>query len=109
MIEVKTGSIPMVQAGDDLARQPMNHHHRKTLHALFDHPISANISFKEIERVLEDLGATLEARSGDRLAATLKGHTAVFHKSHHSIPKDEIVNIRHFLESCGVSPAQYPV
>ena len=87
----------------------MNHHHRKVLHAVFDHPISSNIAFKDIERLLEDLGATLEARSGDRLAATLKGHTAVFHKAHHSIPKDEIVAIRHFLTDCGVDPAQYPV
>jgi hypothetical protein len=87
----------------------MNHHHRKTLHALFDHPISGNLSFKDVEKLFEDLGATLEDRSGDRVAITLKGHTAVFHKAHHSIPKDEVVNIRHFLTSSGIDPAQYPV
>jgi|KBSMisStandDraft_5_1062788.scaffolds.fasta_scaffold2944251_1 hypothetical protein len=87
----------------------MNHRHRKTLHALFDHPISANISFGDVERMLEDLGATLEDRSGARVAVTLKGHTAVFHKAQHSMHKDEVVSIRHFLTSSGIDPAQYPV
>ena len=87
----------------------MNHHHRKILHALFDHPISANIAFKDVERMLGELGATLDPRSGDRVAVTLNGHTAVFHNAHHSVPKDEIVNIRHFLNNCGIDPAQYPM
>jgi hypothetical protein len=87
----------------------MNHHHRKILHALFDHPISANIAFKDVERLLEELGATLDVRSGDRLAVTLNGHTAVFHNAHHSVPKDEVVDIRHFLNSCGIDPAKYPM
>jgi hypothetical protein len=87
----------------------MNHHHRKILHALFEHPISANIAFKDVERLLEELGATLDARSGDRLAVTLNGHTAVFHSAHHSMPKDEVVDLRHFLNNCGIDPAQYPM
>ena len=87
----------------------MNHHHRKILHALFDHPISANIAFKDVERLLGDVGATLETRSGDRTAVTLKGHTAVFHNAHHSVPKDEIVNIRRFLIDCGIDPTQHPI
>jgi hypothetical protein len=86
----------------------MNHHHRKILHAIFNHPVSANIAFKDIERLLEDLGATLEARSGGT-AVTLNGQTVTFHNVHHSIPKDEVVNIRHFLQNCGIDPAQYPV
>ena len=87
----------------------MNHHHRKILHSLFDHPISANIAFRDVERLLEDLGATLEPRSGARIAVTLNGQTASFHKAHHSIPKDEVVTIRHFLQSCGIDPVKYPV
>ena len=87
----------------------MNHHHRKILHALFDHPISANIAFKDVERLLEDLGATLEARSGARTAVTLSGQTTTFHNAHHSVSKDEVVSIRHFLQNCGIDPAKYPV
>jgi hypothetical protein len=29
----------------DIGATEMNHHHRKTLHAIFAHPASANISF----------------------------------------------------------------
>lgn len=38
----------------------MNHHHRKVLHAIFSHPVNANIDMKEIEHTLEALGAELE-------------------------------------------------
>jgi hypothetical protein len=34
----------------------MNHHHRKILHTLFTHPINTNISLKEVESVLGELG-----------------------------------------------------
>ena len=38
----------------------MNHHHRKTLHALFAHPLSANVDFKKVVHLLEDLGAEVD-------------------------------------------------
>lgn len=87
----------------------MNHRHRKVLHAIFAHPISANIDPAAVEHVLSELGAEIENRSGARIGVTLNGQTAVFHKAQHSLPKDEVVQIRHFLEKCGVSADQYPV
>lgn len=86
----------------------MNHRHRKVLHAIFAHPISANIDFKTVEAVLKELGAEVEERSGARIAVTLKGHTALFHHAQHSIPKEEVAQIRRFLTDCGVAPEQYP-
>lgn len=86
----------------------MNHRHRKVLHALFAHPISANIGFKEVEAVLRELGAEIEERGGARIAVTLKGHTVLFHHAQHSLPKDEVVQIRRFLTDCGIAPEQYP-
>jgi hypothetical protein len=87
----------------------MNHHHRKVLHSLFDHPLSANIDLRQVESVLQELGATIDNRSGARIGVTLKGHTTVFHNASHSPSKDEVVQIRKFLETCGVKPADYPV
>jgi hypothetical protein len=87
----------------------MNHRHRKVLHALFAHPVSANIDFKDVETVLTELGAEIENRNGARIGVTLKGHTAVFHHAQHSLPKDEVAQIRKFLIDCGVAPEQYPV
>lgn len=87
----------------------MNHRHRKVLHQLFAHPISANIDFNDVQSVLRELGAELEDRSGARVAVTLKGHTVLFHHANHSVPKEEVQQIRRFLVDCGVAPEQFPV
>ena len=87
----------------------MNHRHRKVLHQLFAHPISANIDFNDVQSVLKELGAAIEDRAGARVAVTLKGHTVLFHHANHSVPKDEVQQIRRFLIDCGVAPEQYPV
>lgn len=86
----------------------MNHRHRKVLHALFAHPISANIDFKDVVHVLEELGAEVNAKAGNRIGVTLKGHTVAFTHAQHSLPKDEVAQIRKFLEACGVDPEAYP-
>ncbi len=87
----------------------MNHRHRKVLHALFQHPINANIDFKDVEHVLAELGAEIDNKSGSRIGVTLKGHSAAFHHGNHSVPKEEVIQIRKFLENCGVKPEDYPV
>jgi hypothetical protein len=88
----------------------MNHHHRKTLHALFAHPLSGNISLKEVERVLRDLGAEVKTANGSRLGVSFRGQTAHFHDHGGALSKDEAVQIRKFLETCGVDPGRdYPL
>ncbi|MEQ1712438.1 MAG: hypothetical protein ABL908_13690 [Hyphomicrobium sp.] len=87
----------------------MNHRHRKVLHQLFAHPISANIDFNDVQSVLKELGADVEDRAGARVAVTLKGHTVLFHHANHSVPKEEVQQIRRFLIDCGVAPEQFPV
>ena len=86
----------------------MNHHHRKTLHALYAHPLSANIDFDAVIHVLESLGAKVDHKTGNRVGVTLNGHTAAFSYVSHDLPKDEVVQIRKFLTTCGVDPAAYP-
>jgi len=87
----------------------MNHHHRKTLHALFAHPISANIDFKKVMHLLEEMGAQLENKSGNRVGVKLHGHAAAFTHAHRDLPKEEVVQVRKFLESCGITPATCPL
>ena len=87
----------------------MNHHHRKVLHALFDHPVSGNIQFRAVESVLKELGAGLDMRSGDRVAVSLSDHSAVFHRAQHDLPKEEVIRIKDFLSKCGIDPKDYPV
>lgn len=88
----------------------MNHKHRKILHTLFAHPEPANLAPKDVEHVLADLGAEFDERSGAKFAVTLKGHTVSFHHAHHSLPKEEVRQVRKFLEAAGIDPARdYPL
>jgi len=80
----------------------MNHKHRKTLESLFSHPISGNITMKDVEHVFENLGAHLSRASGGKVTVTMAGHSANFHDHSHSLSKDEVVQIRKYLETCGV-------
>ena len=86
----------------------MNHRHRKVLAALFAHPISANIDFKDVEGVLKELGAEVENKHGSRIGVKLNGHAHAFQHPQHSLSKDEVTQIRKFLEQAGVTPEQYP-
>ncbi len=87
----------------------MNHHHRVTLHALFAHPISSNIDLRKVVHVFEELGAEVDNRSGNRIGVKLNDRTATFVHAQHSLPKDEVVQIKKFLQSCGVTPEKYPL
>ena len=85
----------------------MNHKHRITLQKIFSHPIDTNIDWKKIESLLSHLGAEMnEGRTG-RMKVILNGQEAVFSMPHHGHSvqdKNEIMQLRHFLEKAGVSP-----
>jgi hypothetical protein len=87
----------------------MNHRHRKALHAVFAHPVSANVDFKEVIHLLQELGAEVENKAGNRIGVRLNGHSAAFTHAHHCLPKEEVTQVKKFLETCGVDPAKYPV
>ncbi len=87
----------------------MNHHHRKILHAIFAHPINANLDLKDVASVLAGLGAEIDAKTKSRLGVTLNGHAAVLHLTNHSLMKAEVMQIRKFLESWGVTGEAYPL
>jgi hypothetical protein len=87
----------------------MNHRHRKTLHAIFAHPISNNLDYKAVVHVLEQLGAEIENKSGNRIGVTLNGHTVALTHVNHDLPKEEVVQVRKFLTTCGIDPDAYPV
>lgn len=86
----------------------MNHKHRKTSQALFAHPISSNINFKEMVHVLEELGVQIENKSGNRIGVSLNGHSAAFIHAQHDLPKEEIALVRNFLSLRGIDPTEYP-
>jgi len=87
----------------------MNHRHRKVLHALFAHPVSANIDPRAVQAVFEELGAEVDHTGTGRIGVKLNGKSAAFHDTRHSLSKDEVVEIRQFLTQAGIDPATYPV
>lgn len=87
----------------------MNHHHRKVLHSIFAHPVSANIDFKDVVHVLTDLGAEIDNKTGSRIGVALNGHSAAFHHANHTLLKDEVMQVKKFLQTCGVTPEAYPI
>ena len=87
----------------------VNHHQRKVLHAIFAHPLNANLEMKDIVNVLNGLGAEIDTKSKSRLGVTLNGRAMVLHLSSHRLLKAEVMQIRKFLESCGINAEAYPV
>lgn len=80
--------------------------HRKTLDALFAHPTSANIAWKDIEALFVGLGAEVSEREGSRVAIYLFHEVRVFHRPHPSPQTDKgaVVSVRKWLEQHGVKP-----
>jgi hypothetical protein len=87
----------------------VNHRQRKVLHAIFAHPVNANLEMKDIVNVLNGLGAEIDAKSKSRLGVTLNGRTTVLHLASHSLSKAEVMQVRKFLESSGITAEVYPV
>jgi hypothetical protein len=86
----------------------MNYHHRKTLHAIFAHPVSGNISFKDVMHVFESLGAEIDQKSGRRVGVKLNGHSVAFNHAQHSLPADEVAQVRGFSKHAGF-PNPFPL
>jgi hypothetical protein len=84
----------------------MNHHHRKVLHSLFAHPISANIDPKPVHALLEELGAEVSHGGHGQVVVKLNGQSHAFHDSRHSLSKEEVGEVRKFLTTAGIDPAR---
>lgn len=84
----------------------MNKKHQRTLEAIFKKPIQSNVVWKDIEALLENLGAEITEGEGSRVRIALNGCRAVFHRPHPKKETDKgaLVSVRRFLENAGVKP-----
>lgn len=80
--------------------------HRRTLEAIFENPVRANIAWRDIEAMLEAVGAEISEGQGSRVRIALNGIRAVFHRPHPQKETDEgaIKSMRRFLLEAGVTP-----
>lgn len=84
----------------------MKRKHQKTLEAIHARPVSANIQWRDIEALLDELGADISERAGSRIAVVLFDEVRVFHRPH-PLPdtdKGAVVSVRKWLEQHGVVP-----
>lgn len=84
----------------------MNKKHRKTLEAIFEDPIRANILWRDIETLLVALGADVSEGSGSRIRVALHDVRAIFHRPHPrpETNKGAVKSVRRFLQEAGVKP-----
>lgn len=84
----------------------MKRKYQRTLALIFTRPTSANIQWRDIEDMFQELGAEVSEREGSRVAVVLFGEVRVFHRPHPSPNTDKgaVVSIRKWLEQHGVEP-----
>ena len=78
--------------------------HGKTLRAVFEDPVRANVRWGDIEKMLRALGAELSEGRGSRMRIYLNGVRAVFHRPHPEPDTDKgaLKSLRRFLGQAGV-------
>jgi len=84
----------------------MKKKHSKTLNAIFQKPILANIAWRDIESLFISLGAEIGEGIGSRITIILNGEVAVFHRPHpqKETNKGAVKATKEFLILCGVKP-----
>lgn len=87
----------------------MSHKHRAMLATIFHDPISSNVHWREVESLLNHLGATVDPAHGARFRVQLNGREFFIHHPHHSneFGKAEVKLLRESLASAGVTPSSY--
>ena len=80
--------------------------HRRTLAAIFEDPVRANVVWTDVEHLLVALGAELKEGRGSRVRFALRGVRAVFHRPHprKETDKGALRSMRRFLRTAGVEP-----
>jgi hypothetical protein len=80
--------------------------YQRTLALIFARPTSANVQWRDIESMFQELGAEVSEREDSRVAVVLYGEVRVFHRPHPSPNTDKgaVASIRKWLEQHGVEP-----
>lgn len=84
----------------------MNAKARRTLQAVFDVPVRANVPWDDIESLFVSAGAEITEGSGSRVRVALNGVRAVFHRPHPQKETDRgaVRSVGRFLMDAGVRP-----
>lgn len=82
----------------------LNDHHRRTAEAIFAHPVSHNIEWRDVLSLLEHAGTVTEEHDG-KVNVTLGGETEWLHRPHgKDIGEQMVVDLRRMLTEAGITP-----
>jgi hypothetical protein len=85
------------------------HRDRRTLEAIFRHPVSSNIAWSDALHLTERLGTARQEHNG-RILVEIGQQRHVFHQPHgKALTAEEVAQFRRFLEGAGVTPAAVEV
>ena len=78
----------------------MSKKHQKVIEQIFYNPVQSGIVWKDIEAMLQALGAEISEGSGSRVRIALNDVRAVFHRPHPKKETDKgaVVSMRRFLK-----------
>ncbi len=85
----------------------MNHKHAKTLEKIFQHPISNDVQWTEVMKLLKGLEAEIEfnKHSGKTMIILNEKKILLPKQTHKFISNHkEVIELRHFLENAGAAP-----
>ena len=84
----------------------MNRRQRRTLAAIFENPVRADVPWADIESLLRALGAEITEGRGSRARIALGGVRAVFHRPHPQPDTDKgaLRSMRRFFTEAGITP-----
>jgi hypothetical protein len=87
----------------------MSHKHEQLLRTLFHDPISGNIHWREVESLLNHVGAQIESLSGARIRVKINRAEGILHRPHHgnTLDRHAVQHLREFLGHAGVTPSLY--
>lgn len=82
----------------------MNKKHQKVIEQIFRNPVQSGVVWKDVEAMLQALGAEISEGSGSRVRIALNGVRAVFHRPHPKKETDKgaIVSMRRFLKEANI-------
>ena len=86
----------------------MNHKHAKTLSLFFQHPISNNIQWNDLMKLLQGLDAEIEFnKNSGKTTVKLNECEIILPKQTHKFiaSHKEVIELRHFFENTGYIPS----
>ncbi len=85
----------------------MSHKHEHLVQTIFRDPIVGNLHWREVESLLNYLGAEIESLSGARLRVKLNGYEDVLHRPHHgnTLDRSAVKILRDYLAHARVTPS----